>query len=107
MNDKIQHNVDIPYISFSEEESGTQIILQGQWTLRTLAESIKWRQEIKKLGSIKEKNGISARLYAWIVPPLFYSGRPGENNCRMICICAQSIVDYSSGGMGVRFLNHK
>ena len=55
MNDKIQHNADIPYIRFSEEESGTQIILQGQWTLRTLAESIKLRQEIKKLGSIKEK----------------------------------------------------
>ena len=32
-----------------------QIILQGQWALRTLAESIKLRQEIKKLGFIQNE----------------------------------------------------
>jgi len=55
MNDKSLHSDDTPYIIYPEEYSGELIILKGDWTLRKLAESIKLRKIIKKLGANKEK----------------------------------------------------
>jgi phospholipid/cholesterol/gamma-HCH transport system permease protein len=55
MNDKSLHSDDTPYIIYPEEYAGELIMLKGDWTLRKLAESIKLRKIIKKLGANKEK----------------------------------------------------
>ncbi|OQK17481.1 ABC transporter permease [Methyloprofundus sedimenti] len=49
------HSATTPGMIFPEEGNGNLIMLEGQWTLRTLAESIKLRQAIKKLGTRKDK----------------------------------------------------
>ena len=44
----------LPKMLFPEESKGKLIVLQGPWTLRTLADSASVRYAIKKFGAIKE-----------------------------------------------------
>jgi phospholipid/cholesterol/gamma-HCH transport system permease protein len=61
MNNNL-HNVITPNMIFPEEGNEELIVLEGQWTLRTLAESIKLRQAIKKFGIIKGKRWDLSRI---------------------------------------------
>ena len=55
MTDNNFNRANTPILTLSEESDGKQIVLEGLWTLRTLAEAPALRQRIKKLGVSKDK----------------------------------------------------
>jgi len=62
MTDSIRQGTSKPVLTLPGDSAGKLIRLEGQWTLRTLAESPELRRTIKKLGGIKDKQWDVSRI---------------------------------------------